>query len=90
MERYEFLLGMMGMVMSGVVVMTVVTTIGRVVMRRREGSALGEGAAARIDERLSRMEQAIDAMAVEVERVAEGQRFATRLLSERAGERQPH
>jgi len=34
--------------------------------------------------RLERMEQAIEAMAVEVERVAEGQRFTTKLLSERA------
>jgi len=37
-----------------------------------------------IDERLSRIENAIDAMAIEVERISEGQRFVTRLLSERA------
>jgi hypothetical protein len=37
--------------------------------------------------RMERMEQAIDAIAVEVERVSEAQRFTTRLLSERAG---PH
>ncbi|MFN8571680.1 MAG: hypothetical protein U0132_06435 [Gemmatimonadaceae bacterium] len=34
-------------------------------------------------ERLARIEQAIDAMAVEVERISEGQRYVTRLLSER-------
>ena len=34
--------------------------------------------------RLERMEQAIDSIAVEVERIAEGQRFTTKLLSERA------
>ena len=33
--------------------------------------------------RLERMEQAIDSIAVEVERISEGQRFTTRLLSER-------
>jgi hypothetical protein len=33
--------------------------------------------------RLERMEQAIDAVAVEVERISEGQRFTTKLLSER-------
>jgi hypothetical protein len=33
--------------------------------------------------RMERMEQAIDAMAVEIERIAESQRFTTRLLSER-------
>ncbi len=35
-------------------------------------------------ERLERMEQGIDAIAIEVERVSEGQRFVTRLMSERA------
>jgi hypothetical protein len=32
--------------------------------------------------RLERMEQSIDAIAVEVERISEGQRFTTKLLSE--------
>jgi hypothetical protein len=32
--------------------------------------------------RLTRMEQAIDSMAVEMERVGEGQRFLTKVLSE--------
>jgi hypothetical protein len=40
-----------------------------------------------IDERLARIEQAVDAMSVEVERVSEGQRFATKVLSERTAER---
>ena len=39
------------------------------------------------DHRLERIEQAIDAMAVEVERIAEGQRFVTKLLSDRGQER---
>jgi hypothetical protein len=39
--------------------------------------------------RLERMEQAIDSIAVEVERIAEGQRFTTKLLSERAKSEQP-
>ena len=34
-------------------------------------------------ERLERMEQAIDSIANEVERISEGQRFTTKLLSER-------
>lgn len=34
--------------------------------------------------RLERIEHAIDAMSVEVERIAEGQRFMTKLLSERS------
>jgi hypothetical protein len=35
--------------------------------------------------RLERMEQAIEAVAIEVERISEGQRFVTRLLSEGRG-----
>ncbi|MFL5620601.1 MAG: hypothetical protein ACJ79A_19660 [Gemmatimonadaceae bacterium] len=35
--------------------------------------------------RLERIEQGMDAIAIEVERVSEGQRFVTRLLSERGG-----
>ncbi len=36
------------------------------------------------EERLARMEQAIDSIAIEIERISEGQRFTTRLLSERS------
>jgi hypothetical protein len=39
------------------------------------------------DHRLERIEQAIDAMAVEVERIAEGQRYVTKLLADRGQER---
>lgn len=39
------------------------------------------------DARLERLEQAMDAMAIEVERIGEGQRYLTRLLSEGAGGR---
>jgi hypothetical protein len=40
---------------------------------------------AAVDQRLQRIEHAVDAIAVEMERVSEGQRFTTRLLAERAG-----
>jgi hypothetical protein len=36
------------------------------------------------DARLARLEIAVEAIAVEVERISEGQRFTTRLLSEQA------
>lgn len=38
---------------------------------------------AAIEERLTRIEQAVDAIAVETERISEAQRFTTRLLAER-------
>ncbi len=37
-----------------------------------------------LEQRLERVAQAVDAIAVEMERVSEGQRFTTRLLAERA------
>ncbi len=43
----------------------------------------GNGMGAEGLHRLQRMEEAIDAMAVEVERIAEAQRFTTKLLAER-------
>lgn len=36
-----------------------------------------------INERLARLEQVTDATAIEIERIGEGQRFTTKLLSER-------
>ena len=33
--------------------------------------------------RIAQMQQSIDAMAIEIERISEGQRFVTRLLAER-------
>jgi hypothetical protein len=35
-----------------------------------------------VTDRLERMEQALDSVALEVERISEGQRFTTKLLSE--------
>ena len=53
--------------------------------RRLESRIAPVRVPADVDARLQRMETAIDAIAVEVERIAEGQRFTTRLLSERNG-----
>jgi hypothetical protein len=50
-------------------------------IRRRELTPPPQQAAA--NERLARMEIALDSMAVEIERISEGQRFVTRLLAER-------
>jgi hypothetical protein len=39
---------------------------------------------AQIEQRLAAIEQAIETVAVEVERISEGQRFTTKLLADRA------
>ncbi len=41
---------------------------------------------AEIAERLTSLERAVDTIAVETERISEGQRFTTKLLSERSAE----
>jgi hypothetical protein len=38
----------------------------------------------RLEQRLAHIEQALDAVAVETERISEGQRFTTKLLADRA------
>jgi hypothetical protein len=53
----------------------------------RKKDALPPAALDRLEERLGRIEQAIDAVSIEVERISEGQRFTTKLLAERQGER---
>ena len=53
----------------------------------RKQNALPPGVLDRLEGRLERIEQAVDAMSVEVERISEGQRFTTKLLAERASDR---
>jgi hypothetical protein len=53
-------------------------------VRERERQSLGAVPDAQAAERLARIEAAVEAIAIEVERISEGQRFTTKLLSERA------
>ncbi|MEO6446965.1 MAG: hypothetical protein ABIZ91_15680 [Gemmatimonadaceae bacterium] len=87
MERYEFIIAMTSILMGGFFIISVVTSIGRIFGRRRNPASLAEAGLAQIDQRLDRMEQAIDAMSVEMERVSEAQRFTAKLLTERSSER---
>jgi hypothetical protein len=58
-----------------------VITLGAVSYRRQDAAA-SKGLV--VDEdRLARLEQAVEAIALEVERISEGQRFTTKLLAER-------
>jgi hypothetical protein len=52
------------------------------VAHKREGVRKEEEAPSLTETRLARIEQAVDAIALEVERISEGQRFTTKLLSE--------
>jgi hypothetical protein len=55
------------------------------VANRKGGTRLERESMPSITEaRLARIEQAVEAIALEVERISEGQRFTTKLLSEQA------
>jgi hypothetical protein len=59
-----------------------VISVVRTLVNRRPPHSVGAPELRAIEERLDRIEQAIDSIAVETERISEGQRFTTRLLSE--------
>lgn len=66
-----------------VVAIAVGIPLVRAYSRRMDRQAVAPHVPAELAERLERMEQAIDSIAVEVERISEGQRFTTKLLSDR-------
>jgi hypothetical protein len=69
---------------SMVITLAVLVPIVRAYAKRIESRNHVIGIPPEISSRLERMEQAIDSIAVEVERISEGQRFTTKLLSEGA------
>ena len=54
----------------------------RALSRRIDAESKNPRIPAEVSTRLERMEQMIEAVAIEVERISEGQRFTTKLLSE--------
>jgi hypothetical protein len=63
-----------------------VKVIASAVVRHREHDRKSAVIAATsiADDRMARLEMAVESIAVEVERISEGQRFTTRLLTEQA------
>ena len=59
----------------------------RIITRTPPAPALDAAAASDLARRLERIEQAVDAVAIEVERIAEAQRFAAQLQARDAGAR---
>lgn len=56
--------------------------IARGIFKRASRQGPAPAAFAQTAERLERLEQSVDAIAIEIERISEGQRFVTKLLSE--------
>lgn len=70
----------------GFFAMIVMIVVGRPMVKAIAAKAEAEtkrpGLPPDVAARLERMEQSIDAIAVEIERISEGQRFTTKLLAE--------
>jgi hypothetical protein len=73
-----------GILGSLTIIGAVLFPIARALGRRIEGKAQAVQIPAATDARLDRIEHAVEAIAVEVERISEGQRFTTKLLAERS------
>lgn len=61
-----------------------ISMIAKAFGRRKDGTQLGHSMPSLAEARLARIEQAVEAIALEVERISEGQRFTTKLLSEQS------
>lgn len=72
-----------------IIVLSIVIPLVRALGRKWEREAGRPEIPSDVAQRLARIEQAVDAVAIEIERISEGQRFTTRLLAERGAERAP-
>jgi hypothetical protein len=75
--------------MTMVVLLALGIPFVRALVRRWEREPLQPAVPLEVSARLERIEQAVDAVAIEVERISEGQRFTTKLLSDRVGDAVP-
>lgn len=69
---------------SSIPIIAIGLPLARAFARRLDQKPAGTAIPTDVVMRLERMEHAIDSIAVEVERISEGQRFTTKLLTERA------
>jgi hypothetical protein len=95
--RYFSVIGLLGNVMNPELWVPAVTTIAIVAivaggsyrllkmwLQRPEGLSISEADLKEVREGIGQLQQAVDAIAIEVERVSEAQRFKTKLLAESA------
>jgi hypothetical protein len=67
------------------IVIAIGVPLARAYSRRMDSDSRNPRIPSEVTSRLERIEQAVDAVALEVERISEGQRFTTKLLSEGKG-----
>jgi hypothetical protein len=67
------------------IILAVGVPLARAYSRKMDAESKNPRIPSEVSGRLERMEQALDSVALEVERISEGQRFTTKLLSEGRG-----
>jgi hypothetical protein len=67
------------------IILAIGVPLARAYSRRMDADSRNPRLPSEVTERLERMEHAIDSIAIEIERITEGQRFTTKLLSEGRG-----
>ena len=80
MSRYDMIVAVMGQICGTALIITLATLWFQ---RRKDTRAVPRDVMQRVEQRLTEVQQSLDAVAVEVERISEGQRFTTKLLAER-------
>jgi hypothetical protein len=73
--------GVVAVIIVGMVASFAAITV--LFIRSFKKSPLGERRSALYEQRFDQLQQSVDAIAVEVERIAEAQRFSAKLLAER-------
>lgn len=80
-------LNTMEMLLPAIVITVLGLPLIRMLARRLDRRDAPSGPALqKIEERLMRLEAGVDSIAIEVERISEGQRFTAKLLADRASE----
>jgi hypothetical protein len=67
------------------IILAIGVPLARAYSRRMDAESKNPRLPSEVTQRLERMEQTLEAVAIEVERITEGQRFTTKLLSEGRG-----
>jgi hypothetical protein len=82
MDLNTMVIAVVGIAVNGLVI----AVLGRAWLSRRQPPPpIPHEQLENIEMRLVQLQQAVDDVAIEMERVAEGQRFAAKLLAERSG-----
>ena len=79
----DVIIPLAGMLMGTVITVAILFTVVRYLGQRR-GSAISSASAEEIVRRLERIEQLAEGTSVEVERLAESNRFVAKLLSDKS------